>query len=182
MATKTLFTIEQFDQLPERNDVIYELDEGELATMARPRLSHNLVRDDLAYHLTGLVRAAKLGRIVVETEFQLAENTIRVPDIAFIAADRMREIDPGRLIQGAPTLAIEVVSPSDLAEDLACKVDQYIGAGAKAVWVVYIRAREVHIFRASGVQVLRGADAFLEDQELFPRFSLSLAALFQYSL
>jgi Uma2 family endonuclease len=47
------------------------------------------------------------------------------------------------------------------------------------VWVVYPKAREVHIFRASGVQVLRGTDAVLEDQEILPGFSLSLAALFE---
>jgi Uma2 family endonuclease len=179
MATKTLLTIEQFEQLPEREEVIYELDEGELTSMARPRLSHNLVRDDLAYHLTGVVRAGRLGRIVVETEFRLAENTVRVPDIAFITTDQMRQIDPGQLVQGAPTLAIEVVSPGDLAEDLARKVEQYIDAGAKAVWVVYLRAREVHIFRASGVVVLRRADAVLEDPEILPGFSLPLATLFE---
>jgi len=47
------------------------------------------------------------------------------------------------------------------------------------VWVFYPRAREVHIFRASGVTVLRGADAVLEDPEILRGFSLSLAALFE---
>jgi Uma2 family endonuclease len=179
MATKTLLTIEQLDQLPERDDVIYELDEGELISMARPQPRHNLVRENLAYHLMGVVRTRKLGSILLETEFHLFDDTVRIPDIAFIAADRMRAIDLDRRIQGSPTLAIEVVSPNDLAENLARKVDQYIKAGAQAVWVVYIRAREVHIFRASGVTVLRGADTVLEDPEILPGFSLPLAALFE---
>jgi Uma2 family endonuclease len=179
MATKTLLTIEQFDQLPVRDDVIHELDEGELITMARPQPRHNLVRENLAYHLMGVVRTKKLGAILLETEFQLSEDTVRIPDIAFIMADRMREVDLDQRIQGSPTLAIEVVSPSDLAEDLAGKVDQYIEAGAQAVWVVYIRAREVHIFRTRGVTVLRGADAVLDDPEILPGFSLPLAALLE---
>jgi Uma2 family endonuclease len=76
-------------------------------------------------------------------------------------------------------LAIEFVSPSDRAEELARKVDQYLAAGAKAVRVVYPKAREVHIFRPGGVIVLRGADAVLEEQEILPEFSLPLAALFE---
>jgi len=88
----------------------------------------------------------------------------------------MREIDPDRRIQGAPALAVEVVSPTDPAEDLHHRVEQYLAAGAGAVWVFYPGAREVHIFRASGVTVLRAADAVLEDRR---SFSLSLTALFE---
>jgi Uma2 family endonuclease len=40
-------------------------------------------------------------------------------------------------IEGVPDLAIEVVSESNLAEDMLTKVYQYIDAGAKAVWVSY---------------------------------------------
>jgi Uma2 family endonuclease len=179
MATKSLLTVEEFDQLPEREDVTYELDEGELIIMARPRPRHNLVRENLAYHLGALVRQRNLGSILLETEFQLSEDTVRIPDIAFLTTERMRDIDLDRLIEGAPTLAVEVVSPTDLAEDLTRKVDQYIKAGSRPVWVLYLKAREVHIFRAGEVRALRGADEVLEDQEILPGFSLSLASLFE---
>lgn len=179
MATKTLLTIEQFDQLPERDDVIYELDEGELVTMARPRPRHNLVRDKVARLLGNFADERKLGAVLIETEYELSPGTVRTPDVSFVPAERMREIDLDRRIPGAPALAIEVVSPTDLAEDLNRKVEQYLAAGARAVWVFYPKAREVHIFRASGVTVLHGADAVLEDQELLPGFSLPVAALFE---
>jgi Uma2 family endonuclease len=179
MATRTLLTIEQFDQLPEREDVIYELDEGELITMARPRARHNLVRESAARHIGNFVEDRHLGRVLAETEFALSEDTVRIPDVAFLTSEQMNRINLDQLITGAPTLAIEVVSPNDLAEDLARKIDQYLAAGSKAVWVIYPKAREVHIFRAGGVTVLRGADAVLEDPEILPGFSLPLAALFE---
>jgi Uma2 family endonuclease len=178
MATKTLLTIEQFDRLPDRDDVLYELDEGELLTMSRPLPRHNLVRESATCHIGNFVENRHLGRILVETEFVLSEDTVRIPDVAFLTSVQMSQIDPDRRIRAAPTLAIEVVSPNDRAEELARKVDQYLAAGSKAVWVVYPKAREVHIFRSSGVQVLRGTDAVLEDQEILPGFSLSLAELF----
>ena len=53
MGTKTLLTLEQFDQLPEEEGAHYELDEGELIAMPTARPRHNLVRDNIADPLTG---------------------------------------------------------------------------------------------------------------------------------
>jgi Uma2 family endonuclease len=179
MATKTLLTIEQIDQLPERDDVIYELDDGELITMARPLPRHNLVRECAARHIGNFVENRHLGRVLVVTEFVLSKDTVRIPDIAFLTSEQMSRIDLDQLIRAAPSLTIEVVSPNDRAEELARTVDQYLAAGSKAVWVIYPQVGEVHIFRAGGVTVLRGVDAVLEDQEILPGFSLPLAALFE---
>ncbi len=93
MATKTLLTIGQFDQLPEPEDVIYELDEGELITMARPRPRHNLVRESAARHIGVFVQNRHLGRVLVETEFALSEDTVRIPDVAFLTSEQMSRID-----------------------------------------------------------------------------------------
>ena len=51
MATKTLLTIQEFDQLALREGIQYELDEGELVTMTEPMPRHNLVRDKVARFL-----------------------------------------------------------------------------------------------------------------------------------
>ena len=75
--------------------------------MTEPMPRDNWVRDNIA-RLT----------VFLETGYQLSPETVRIPDVSFVPADRMREIDLDRRIQGAPALAIEVVSPSDLAEGL----------------------------------------------------------------
>ena len=100
MATKTLLTIEQFDQLPERDDVLYELDEGELIIMARPLPRHNLVRESAARHIGNFVEKRHLGRVLVETEFVLSENTVRIPDVAFLSSQQMSQIDLDQRIRG----------------------------------------------------------------------------------
>jgi Uma2 family endonuclease len=62
----------------------------------------------------------------------------------------MRGLDLDRRIVSAPALAVEVVSPADLAQELAHRVDQYLAAGVRVVWVVYPNTREVHVFREGG--------------------------------
>lgn len=179
MATKTLLTVEQFDQLPSKEGVQYELDEGELVTVTEPMPRHNLVRDNIARLLGNYVNERKLGRVFTENGYQLSAETVRIPDVSFVPAVRMREINLDRRIQGAPALAIEVVSPTDLAQELAHKVDQYLAAGTQTVWVVYPNTSEVHIFQSGGVAAIRRLADNLEAPGLLPGFSVPLPSLFE---
>ena len=178
MATETLLTIQQFDELPIKEGVLYEMNKGELVTMTEPMPRHNRVRDRIARRLGNFVEERKLGEVFLETGYQLTPETVRIPDVSFVSVDRVREIDLDRRIQGAPALAIEVVSPTDLAEDLTQKVKQYLAAGAKAVWVVYPKPREVQVFRADGAIFVRRESETLEEPEVLPGFALDLINLF----
>ena len=178
MATETLLTIQQFDELPIQEGVLYEMNQGELVTMTEPMPRHNRVRDRIARLLGNFVEEAKLGEVFLETGYQLTAETVRIPDVSFVPADRAREIDPDRRIQGAPALAIEVVSPTDLAEDLTQKVKQYLAAGAKAVWVFYPKPREVQVFRDDGAIFVPRESETLEQPEVLPGFALDLKSVF----
>jgi Uma2 family endonuclease len=90
----------------------------------------------------------------------------------------MRGIDLDRRIQGAPALAIEVVSPTDLAEELTQKVKQDLATGAKAVWVFYPKTREVQVFRADGGSLVRREHETLEDPDILPGLSVDLKSVF----
>jgi Uma2 family endonuclease len=81
-------------------------------------------------------------------------------------------VDPDQHIEGAPDLAVEVVSPSDSAEDLRTKVRQYLAAGGHTVWIVYARSRIVEVFQAGGVIQELSGDQVLQAPELLPGFSM----------
>jgi Uma2 family endonuclease len=179
MGTKTLLTFEQFEQLPVQEGRLLELDEGEVHVMSTGRPRHNRVRDGLAYRLRHAVEEGRLGEIFIETEFRLSVDTVRIPDIAFVPAARAKQIDPDRPIEGAPALAIEVVSPTDLAGDLARKVDQYLAAGTQAVWVLYPNVKEVHTRRLGGTTATLTETDLLEAPDLFPGFSVPVRDLFE---
>lgn len=179
MGTKALFTVEEFEQIPEQPDALYELDEGELITMSRPRLQHSLIIGNLFRPLSTFVLERDLGIVCIEVEFQLSADTVRIPDIALISADRARRIDPEALIQGVPDLAIEVISPTDLAEDVSRKVHQYLAAGCQAVWVLYPKERCVDIHQPGKPTVTRWAPESLDDPDVLPDFSIPIADIFK---
>ncbi len=182
MATKTLLTIAEFEKLPEKEGVRYELDEGELVEMTFPTPRHNLIVGRLYAVLDGFVRARKLGTVFPsDTGYVLSRQpaTLRGPDVSFVGTERSTAIDLDRNIGGAPDLAVEVVSESDTARDLQKKVRQYLATGSRTVWVVYPATREIHVFDADGSVQRLTPDKNLESWHLLPGFSHPIADLFE---
>ncbi len=180
MGAKTPLSVEQFDRLLEPDELRYELDEGELIEMTRPRVTHNRIVLKLTRVLLGYLETHALGELFTSDNlFVLGPTTKRAPDLSFILAARASTIDPARDIPGAPDLAIEVLSPSDKVEAMRRKIRQYLAAGAQVVWLVYPNTREVEVWgSASGAARILGQDEILEAPELLPGFSCPVKSLF----
>lgn len=172
MSTKTLMTAEQYGALEEPEGVRYELSEGELIVSPSAMLFHNNIRDRIGFPLREFVEEHKLGQVTMETDFQLGEDTVRRPDIAFISAGKLALIDPHKRLQVAPDLAIEVASPSDRPDDLMLRVQQYLNAGTSTVLVIYAEAHLAYLYRGQGrvevfesgpIEILPGFSANLDD-------------------
>jgi len=66
---------------------------------------------------------------------------------------------------------VEIVSPSDVPEDLEVKIRQYLNAGGKQVWVLYPKTRDLHVWELTGSVVLK-------DRDLLPGFEIRVSAFF----
>src|SRR5258708_15689238 len=154
MGATTKLSFEEFRTLQEAaaDDLRYELDEGELILTPSPTPRHNIVRYRLRRALTDFVQANDLGLVLDETDFRLSANAVRKPDVAFVAKDRMKDLDLDTTpIEGAPTLAVEVISQSNLAQDTAHKVRQYLPAGSHAGCVIAAALRVVAVQDKTGI-------------------------------
>lgn len=178
MATKTLLTVKDYAALDEPTGVRYELSEGELIVTPSSSTFHNRIRDHLITRLWPFVEERKLGVVVSETDFVLAADVVRRPDVAFIRGDGLKGTDLDQSpLPVAPDLVIEIVSKNDRADDLMLKVSQYLEAGAKAVWLMYpntyLAYRYVPGKLEPEVRSAKAGDKF-EEPELLPGFSLAL--------
>jgi len=176
MATKTLLTLEQFEQLPD-DGMRHELDEGKLISMPPTFGLHGLIQSKVSRVLGNFSELHKLGLVFVETGFRLSSDILRAPDVAFIKAERARTLDLERRFEVAPDLAIEVISPSETAADIAHKVGQFLRAGA-VVWVIYPKDRSVHVFESSKNARILEVEDLLEAPALLPGFSIRVSELF----
>jgi Uma2 family endonuclease len=181
MSTATRpITAEELWRMP--GDRRRELVRGEVREMAPSGFDHGVLVDNFQVSLSNHVRANKLGIVVgAETGFRLSRNpdTVRGVDVGFVRADRMPKAGrPTSYWEGAPDLAVEVLSPNDTVEEIEAKVDDYFGAGCPMVLVINPRRRTLTVHRP-GQQplVLRESDTF-EAGEVVPGFRCAVAALF----
>ncbi len=182
MATKTLLTIAEFERLPDEDGVRYELDEGELIRMTFPTPRHNDLVGSIYVLLREHVKSHSLGKVLPsDTGFVLSgdPDTLRGPDVCFVSEPRASGLDMDRNIEGAPDLAVEVVSPSDSAQDLNKKVKQYFAAGCRMVWVVYPVTRDVAVHQADGSSHQVSGKQELTAPDLLPGFAVPVSTLFE---
>lgn len=94
----------------------------------------------LVADLVSHVMPRRLGKVFSDVGFVLRRepDTLRAPDIAFVAAARLVDCDLNEDFVGAPDLAIEIVSANETTDEVLCKIEEYFNAGARAVWIIYL--------------------------------------------
>ncbi len=184
-AQKTLVTAELLPGLSSRlssEGKRTELVEGELVVMAPAGGRHGRIANTIAYFLTQVSRDRKWGTVfAAETGFLLRRDpdTVRAPDVAFVSSERLGTDEaPAGFLKMAPDLPVEVVSPSDSAAAVQSKVEDWLGAGTRLVWVVYPDTRSVTVYRSlNEAEVLSEPDA-LDGAPVLPDFALPVSDLF----
>jgi Uma2 family endonuclease len=178
---RTLLTAGEFFRLYSSKEGHYELVKGKVIEMPPPGWVHGGIAVNIAISLGSFVRQHNLGVVVVESGVWLERqpDTVRGPDVAFVARERIpAEGLPRAFFEGAPDLAVEIVSPSDTAVELEAKVHDYLRNGTLRVWVVYPDSRRVAVHRPDGTARWYSEDAAIGDQEFLPGFSLPLREIF----
>ena len=176
-ATTTALTVEDFLKLPPPEDQRTELIEGEVVAMSYGHYPHEKVKANLIRILVAWSLRHPIGEVFSETMFRLDAHNSPIPDVSFLLAGRLTPGTEG-LIQGAPELAIEVVS-SESAAHLEKKIELYLAHGGRAVWTVYPLQRVVWVYDAKGFARKLEGDQAIEDAALLPGFSAPVSAIFE---
>jgi Uma2 family endonuclease len=138
----------------------------------------------LTQFLGNFARTHGLGRAVVEMIFIIDRdrNLQRRPDVAFVSHARwpvQRRAPKSAVWDLVPDLVVEVVNPSNTADQVQEKIHEYFMARVSRVWVVYPRQKEVYVYASpTQIEVLQLGQE-LDGGDLVPGFRLPLAALFE---
>ncbi len=167
-------------------DALYEIVDGRYEELPEMSTQAVLVASRLARRLGNFADERRLGEVVTEMLFGLTPKSRRKhrPDVAFVSHDRWPgdrlapTTDPWPVV---PDLAVEVVSPNDVAESVQEKVKEYLTAGVRVVWLVYPRLGWVVAY--DSLHKMRGftiADD-LDAEPVLPGFRLAMRELFSGS-
>ena len=178
-------TADQLARLP-AGPSRYELIQGELRETAPAGPLHGRLAMQIGSSLYEHARSQQLGMVfAAETGFQLAHHpdTVRAPVVAFV---RQARIDAAEQLarstdtfwQGAPDLAVEVISPSDRYTDVEAKVLEWLDAGCRMVIVANPRQRVVTVYRSRAKIAILSASDTIDGDDVVPRWRLPVAELF----
>ena len=179
MGDTTLMTADELLRLnlPDKRT---ELIRGRLVVRDPGGARHGAVAMRLGYRIMAHVEAHDLGRVyAAETGFKIESDpdTVRAPDVAFIAKDRVPQVEPRGYPGWAPDLAVEVLAHDDHPAETLEKVAQWLQAGVRLVWVVDSEKRTGRVYRADGSEALLGPNDALDGEDVLPGFHCSLVNL-----
>jgi Uma2 family endonuclease len=174
MSAKTLISVEEFDRL-EEEEFRYELDEGELITLTRPGTDHGRIERRLLIALQTYLDDRGGGEAFgPDILFVLGPNTKRAPDVSVV----FRETGSVKEINGAPDIAIEILSPSNTKKEMHRKLEQFFAAGCQLAWIIDPKSRTIEVWESAAApsQTLQESDQL--ETPLLPGFSHPIAKLF----
>ncbi len=174
IATKRKMTEEEFMRLPDDGRK-YELVDGE-AKEVPAGVRHDAIVMQIGFLMYPFAR--KVGILVASSAgFRMVTGNIRSPDVSLILRERLPEGEvPEGFMDGAPDLAIEVISPNEDWAELGRKLGEYFMSGAKEVWLIDPDRKTVTVYKSLiDVQVFHADEEIVTD--LIPNFKCKVAEL-----
>ena len=178
-------TLEEFEALPD-DGMDRMLIRGTLweKPMTKRNRKHSRANSRAAQHLENWLDAQPepLGEIVCgEAGFNLShdpDSGVGI-DVAYVSAELSAATPESRTyFDGAPVLAVEILSPSDRQEEIDAKVLLYLQSGVRMVWVMNPIFRTVVAHRPDAEPVLFNAAQMLTAEPILPGFRVAVADLF----
>ncbi len=188
-TARRLMTYEEFVALPE-DGTERELIRGVLKirgdgqTMTRRSRKHCRATTKVAWVLNDwlLKQPEPRGEVLTgEAAFRLsrdAESAVGI-DVAYVDPELSALVSDDVFdIEGAPTLAVEVLSPSDIHPDIVEKIDLYLKAGVPLVWIVDPDLKVVQVHRPQDEPISFNVRQELTGDPHLPGLRVCVADLF----
>ena len=187
----TLTSAEEYARLPDEPGWRTELTDGRVVRMPQVKdHAHGWIIDNLSRRLSPYVHDRQLGRLTYSQEGydisrQSAEGeTVWAPDLAFVSTEHLPIVREarrqGKYARLAPDLAVEVVSPSEGRTYVTEKVQRWLSAGTRLLWVIWPESQTVEVWQADDPMSVLKMPGRLDGLEVIPGFTMPVAELFEF--
>lgn len=168
----------------DKDNVYYELIDGELFTMVPPGRRHGLLATEIAFYLRLFLSTNPIGEVTVESGYysEHDRHTLLGPDVAFMRYDRLPQPPTDKYVSAMPDLAVEIRSPFDTLAKARRKAEVYLRRGTSLVWIVLPESSGVEVWRMHDNSQLQseffGIRDTLRGDHVLPGFELAISLLF----
>ena len=172
------WTVDDFLQLEESN-LPCELINGELFMSPAPNTLHQIILSNLNDIIKAYARKTEGIAMFSPVDVYLDQKNVFQPDLLYIKKENL-SILTERGLNGAPDLAVEILSPSNSFKDRNQKKNLYQKFGVKEYWIIDPgnKTIEIYEFESDENPALYLAEEGLVTSKLLPGLSFSFADLF----
>ena len=143
LASKRM-TEEEFEAWCDE-DIAAEYVDGEVIVHSPVRIRHSELAIFLASTMKLVAEQGDAGLVLgPEVQARLRPGLRRLPDVMFIA--RAGHIVLETRVEGAPDIAIEIVSPDSVERDWQKKYLEYQSAGVREYWIVDPLYQQIRVY------------------------------------
>src|SRR5579862_2461707 len=181
MARTALLSYSDLERIPE-DGLRRELIGGELFVSPSPVPSHQDIVAAIFVAFRSHARLHGDRAFVGPIDLLFGPHDVTAPDVVYVASDRLSLIGE-KNIPGAPSIVVEVLSPSTSRIDRVHKRALYAESGVPEYWIVSGKTRSIeqcsdpHGDKYRNTQALAG-DAAIRSTEV-PGLEISLSAIFE---
>ena len=121
-----------------------EMIDGQIVAMSpRPNINHNFIAGRLYSIFDHFLRGKPCTPFSDGVDLFLSEKDHFIPDM-MVVCDRDRIKNDG--VYGAPSLVVEVLSPSTAKRDIGYKKNAYEAAGVGEYWIVNTDSKSIEVY------------------------------------
>ncbi len=111
--------------------------------------------------------------------FPGSPRSVRKPDVSFVRYGRFADDQlPAGFARIVPDLIAEVVSPNDAYEEVDQKIEEYLRAGVRLVWVIGPQNHTIRAYRVNGSSYSLRENDELDGEDVVPGFRCPVRDLF----
>ena len=130
-----------------KDDKRYELIDGKVYMLSAPSVVHQSISGELYRQLGNFLVGKPCDVFAAPFDVCLSaagddDRTVIQPDI-LVVCDKSKLDD--KRCNGAPDMAIEILSPSTASRDMMIKYNKYMTAGVREYWIVNPVIKAVHV-------------------------------------
>lgn len=185
MSIATLPEPKSLDEMIQTNgDALYEVVDGQYVELPSESALTSILTSQLLGWIGSFADDQGAGYVVCKAIFIIDpdRDLRRRPDVAFVSKKRWpleRPIPETGDWLVVPDLAVEVISPNDVFEEVYKKLKEYFAHEVRQVWVVLPLDKEVLVYTAPTKLHKLTVGQELDGGDIIPGFRLSLAELFK---
>ncbi|MEQ8464245.1 Uma2 family endonuclease [Coleofasciculus sp. E1-EBD-02] len=149
---------------------------GELIETNGMTLKHSEIQGNLYFYWRSYQDSSGQGGKVYTDVPCRTNKQGRCPDVAYLPPELVTQYGDAKVLPRSFPLSAEIVSPTDLAEDVILKAQEYLQSGGEEVWLVFPESRWI-IIATHNQRLVFTSGEVVSTQTVLPGFRITVDEL-----